>query len=286
MIMYMYMNRDKILKQLKYNVDHNIPIVGCGAGVGLSAESEVAGGADIIVVYNSGKYRMQGRPSCYGRLPYGDANNTMLEMADKILPIVGDRIPVEAGINANDPFKDMKRLLKHIKELGFSGVQNFPCIVAYDGEAGLWLNSLGINYQKEIDMVKLAHEMDLLTTPYVYTPEQAVAMTKAGADILVVHCQMTVGGMDALKKNEVMSLDHACSIVQMVYNAAVEVRDDIMVVCHGGPISMPEDVEYVLKHTKNIAGFWAASSAERLPTEIAVRERVEAFKKIGLKGGD
>ncbi len=234
-----------------------------------------------MVVYNSGRYRMQGRPSCYGRLPYGDANNTMLEMASLILPVVGDAVPVEAGVNANDPFKDMKRLLIKIKEIGFSGVQNFPCIVAYeDGELGRTLNAQGICYQREVDMVKMAHELDLLTTPYVYTPEQALVMAKAGADILVVHCQMTVGGMDAIKADEVMSLDQACRTVQIVRDAAVAQRKDILVVAHGGPISMPDDVDYMLKHTSGIAGFWAASSAERLPTEIVIKNRVKAFKAV------
>lgn len=267
-------------------MEKGIPIVGCGAGTGLSAKSEVEGGADILVVYNSGRYRMQGRPSCYGRLPYGDANTTMLEMADLILPVVGDRVPVEAGVNANDPFRDMKQLLTEIKNRGFSGVQNFPCIVAYeDGETGKRLNAQGICYQKEVDMVAMAHEMDLLTTPYVYTPEQAVAMARAGADILVVHCQMTVGGMDALKADEAMSLDKACQVAQIVRDAAKEVRKDIFVVAHGGPISMPGDVRYVLTHTMGIDGFWAASSAERLPTEIAIRRQIEAFRTVRRMGG-
>ena len=278
------MERKKILEHLHSCVEKRIPIVGCGAGTGLSAQSECDGGADILVVYNSGRFRMQGRPSCYGRLPYGDANTIMLEMADLILPLVEDRIPVLAGINAADPFRSMRKLLAQIKEMGFSGVQNFPCIVAYeDGEYGKHLSSLGFSYQREVDMIRQAHEMDLLTTPYVYTPEQAIAMTRAGADILVVHCQMTVGGMDALKKSEAMSLDDACRIVQTVRDAAIAERSDILVVCHGGPISMPEDVSYVLRHTEGVAGFWAASSAERLPTELVLTERINAFKRVRLR---
>lgn len=277
----MYINRESILQRLQSAVEKHIPIIGAGAGTGLSAISEEEGGADLLVIYNSGRYRMQGRPSCYGRLPYGDANAIMLEMANLVLPVVKN-VPVLAGINANDPFRNLQSLLKDVKEIGFSGVQNFPSIVAYDDSIGQMLKENGISYDKEIEMVKIAHDLDLLTTPYVYTPEQAIKMTQAGADILVVHCEMTVGGMDAPKAEEAMSLDSACQIVQVVHDAAVQERNDVIVVCHGGPIAMPEDVRYVLTHTKGIVGFWAASSAERIPTEIAIKTKVQEFKKILL----
>lgn len=279
----MYIERETILGRLRECVKNRKPIIGAGAGTGLSAVSEEKGGADLLIVYNSGKYRMQGRPSCYGRLPYGDANAVMLEMAETVLPVV-KHTPVLAGVYANDAFRDIRALLRRVKEMGFSGVQNFPCINAYEGFLGERLREVGICYEKEIEMVAMAHELNLLTTPYVYTPEQAIAMTEAGADILVVHCQMTVGGMDAVKADEVMTLDDSCKKAQLVRDAVKAVRDDVLIVCHGGRISMPEDVDYVLNHTEGIVGFWAASSAERLPTEIAVKERVNAFKQVRLKG--
>ena len=275
------MKREEIIKRLKKKVDAGQPIIGTGAGIGLSAKSEEAGGSDLIIVYNSGWFRMQGLPSVCGNFPLGDANSIMMELGQVVLPVVKD-VPVLAGVFANDPFRDMRKFLSEVKEMGFSGVQNFPTVGTYTDVYRQNIESVGISYDREVEMIHIAHEMDLFTTPYAYTVEEAEKMTKAGADIVVAHCRGTVGGMVGVAREGIMTIDEACERVQNIHDAVKAVDPDTMVICHGGPIATPEDAAYVLAHTKGIAGFYGASSAERLPVEKAIREQVEAFKAIRL----
>ena len=275
------MERKEILARLKKKMAQGRPIVGTGAGTGLSAKSEEAGGTDLIIVYNSGWFRMQGLPSVCGNFPLGDANSIMMELGRIVLPRVKNT-PVLAGVFANDPFRDMHKFLKEVKDFGFSGVQNFPTVGTYTSVYRENIESVGISYDKEVEMIRIAHELDLLTTPYAYTVEEAEKMTKAGADIVVVHCRGTVGGMVGVAKEGIMTLDEACKKVQDLHDAVKAVNPETMVICHGGPIATPEDAAYVLAHTKGVAGFYGASSAERLPVEKAIKERVQAFCYIRL----
>lgn len=273
------MKREEILHRLREKVASGRPIIGTGAGTGLSAKSEEAGGTDLIIVYNSGWFRMQGLPSVCGNFPLGDANSIMLKLGKVVLPVV-KHTPVLAGVFANDPFRDMRVFLEKVKQLGFSGVQNFPTVGTYTDVYRQNIESVGISYDKEVEMIRIAHEMELLTTPYAYTTEEAKKMADAGADIVVAHCRGTVGGMVGVSRDGIMTIDEACEKVQQIHDAVVSVNPDAMVICHGGPIAAPEDAAYVLSHTTGIAGFYGASSAERLPVEKAIREQVEMFAAI------
>jgi predicted TIM-barrel enzyme len=271
------MTRQEALKKLRDTLARGQPIIGGGAGVGLSAKCEEAGGIDLIIIYNSGRYRMAGRGSMSGLMPYGDANAIVVEMAGEVLPIV-KHTPVLAGVCGTDPFRNMPYFLKQLKEMGFSGVQNFPTVGLFDGTARVSLEETGMSYSLEVDMIRHAHELDLLTCPYIFNEDDAVAMTKAGADVLVPHMGLTTKGSIGAKT--AMTLDDAARSIQAMHDAAKKVRSDIIVLCHGGPIAEPEDAEYILKHTKGVAGFFGASSMERLPTEVAITEQVRRFKKL------
>lgn len=272
--------RTEILCRLRENIANGVPIIGTGAGTGISAKFEEAGGTDLIIIYNSGRYRMAGRGSCAGVLAYGDANKIVMEMAGEVLPVV-KHTPVLAGVNGTDPFKDMRYFLKQVKNIGFSGVQNFPTVGLLEGRFRANLEETGMGYDKEVEMVRIAHDMDLLTTPYAFNTQEAIAMTGAGADIIVAHCGCTVGG--TIGADSVMALDAAAKLVQDIHDAAVSTNPDVIVLCHGGPISSPEDAEYILRNTSGVHGFYGASSAERLPTEVAITEHTRKFKSISFK---
>jgi predicted TIM-barrel enzyme len=269
------MNRQDILADLRSLVARGVPIVGAGAGTGLSGKCAQAGGADLIVIYNSGRFRMAGHGSLSGLMPYGDANAIVMQMAGEVLPVVRD-IPVLAGVCATDPFRLMPVFLAEVKRVGFSGVQNFPTVGLIDGLFRQNLEETGMSYQKEVDMIALAREMDLLTTPYVFSESEAVAMTKAGADVLVAHMGLTTKGLIGAKTAK--TLDACVGEIQRIHDAARAERDDVLVICHGGPISEPEDAQYILEHTRGIVGFYGASSMERLPAEVAITGQVRRFK--------
>ena len=271
--------RKEIIRRLQAQVKAGKPIVGCGAGSGISAKFAEAGGADVIIIYNSGRYRMAGRGSLAGLLPYGDANGIVVEMAAEVLPVVKDT-PVQAGVCGTDPFRLMPVFLKQLKEIGFSGVQNFPTVGLFDGKMRANLEATGMGYDKEVEMIHLAHEMDLFTTPYAFTADEAKAMTKAGADLLVCHVGLTTAG--SIGAAEAFSLDEAIQKVMVMAEAGWGLRKDLMVICHGGPFDEPENVGQALKQMPGIAGFFGASSIERLPTERAIRGQVEAFKGLEL----
>lgn len=269
--------RKKILAKLDDMVKRRIPIVGGGAGTGLSAKCEEAGGIDLIVIYNSGRYRMAGRGSAAGLLAYGNANQIVKEMAYEVLPVV-KHTPVLAGVNGTDPFVLMPQFLAELKYMGFSGVQNFPTIGLFDGVMRASFEETGMGYGLEVDMIRAAHEMDLLTTPYVFNPDEAQAMTRAGADIVVAHMGVTVGG--SIGAASAKSLETCAGEIEEIAKAARKVRKDVIVICHGGPIASPEDAAYILKNTKLCHGFYGASSMERLPTEVALTEQTRKFKKL------
>lgn len=275
------MQRSEILARLKAKVAAKKPIIGTGAGTGLSAKSEEAGDSDLIIVYNSGWFRMQGLPSVCGNFPLGDANSIMLELGRVVLPAV-KKTPVLAGVFANDPFRNMEKFLTEVKALGFSGIQNFPTVGTYTDVYRKNIESVGISYDKEVEMIRIAHSLDLLTTPYAYNVTEAEKMAKAGADIIVAHCRGTVGGMVGVAADGIMTLDEACKIVQDVHDAVKAINPEAMVICHGGPIATPEDAAYVLKNTRGVAGFYGASSAERLPVERAICAEIKAFSAIEL----
>jgi len=260
-------------------VTRRVPIVGGGAGTGLSAKCEEAGGVDLIIIYNSGRYRMAGRGSAAGLLAYGNANEIVKEMAREVLPVV-KTTPVLAGVNGTDPFVLMPQFLGELKGMGFSGVQNFPTIGLFDGVMRASFEETGMGYGLEVDMIAQAHALDLLTTPYVFNPEEARAMTNAGADIVVAHMGVTVGG--SIGASSAKSLDTCVQLIDEIASAALSVRKDVIVLCHGGPIAMPEDAEYVLKHTRICHGFYGASSMERLPKETALTDQTRRFKRIAF----
>ena len=274
-----YISRSKILSHFATLVEEGRPIIGGGAGTGLSAKSEEAGGIDLIVIYNSGRYRMAGRGSSAGLLAYGNANEIVKEMAVEVLPVV-KKTPVLAGVNGTDPFILMPQFLSELKAMGFSGVQNFPTIGLFDGAMRRSFEETGMGYGLEVDMIAQAHEIDLLTTPYVFNPEEAAAMTKAGADIIVAHMGVTTGG--SIGATSAKSLDDCVAEIDAIAAAARAVRDDVFIICHGGPIAMPDDAAYVLKHCAICHGFYGASSAERLPTEIAIRDQIKKFKAMDV----
>ena len=269
--------RQALMAKFQDMVRNRQPIIGGGAGTGISAKCEEAAGIDLIVIYNSGRYRMAGRASSAGLLAYGNANDIVLEMAGEVLP-VAKKTPVIAGVNGTDPFIVMPVFLKKLKELGFSGVQNFPTVGIIDGNFRQSLEETGINYATEVEMIGQAHAIDLLTTPYVFSTEEAIAMTEAGADFIVPHMGVTTGGTIGATTSK--SLEQSVQLIDEWGEAARKVRKDVIVIAHGGPISTPEDVAYVLKHSKHCNGFYGASSMERLPTEIAIKSHVERYKKV------
>ena len=271
--------RETVLEHLREQIDRGIPILGAGAGTGISAKCAQEGGADLIVIYNSGRFRMAGRGSLSGLMPYGDANAIVCEMAAEVLPIA-TRTPVLAGVCGTDPFRLMDLFLSELRGMGFAGIQNFPTVGLIDGVFRQNLEETGMGIGKEVEMVGLAHEMDLLTTPYVFTPEEAVAMTGAGADVLVAHLGLTTKG--TIGARTALTLDEAIRRVQEIHDAAVAVREDVIVICHGGPIAEPDDVNYVLQNSRGVAGFFGASSVERLPTETGITEQVKRFKGLHL----
>lgn len=269
--------RGDLLERFRALVAERRPIIGGGAGTGLSAKCEEAGGIDLIVIYNSGRYRMAGRGSLAGLLAYGNANEIVLEMAREVLPVVS-RTPVLAGVNGTDPFVIMDHHLDRLKALGFAGVQNFPTVGLIDGVFRQNLEETGMSFALEIDMIRLAHEKDLLTTPYVFSADEAVEMTKAGADIIVPHMGLTTGG--AIGAETARTLADCVRDIEAWSEAARRVRSDVIVLCHGGPIATPEDAAYVLKNTSGCHGFYGASSMERLPTEIALVDQTRRFKAL------
>ena len=273
------MGRADIVARFRAQIDAGTPIIGAGAGTGLSAKSAEAGGVDLIVIYNSGRFRMAGRGSLAGMMPYGDANAIVMDMAREVLPVV-KHTPVLAGVCGTDPFRQMPVFLRQVKETGFAGVQNFPSVGLIDGVYRQNLEETGMGFDLEVEMIRLAHELDLLTTPYVFTPDEARAMAEAGADILVPHMGLTTNG--TIGARTAITLDDAVARAQAMHDAAKAVNPDIIVLCHGGPIAEPEDAAYVLQHTRGLAGFFGASSMERLPTEVAIKANMERFKGIAL----
>ncbi|WP_439621435.1 phosphoenolpyruvate hydrolase family protein [Gemmata sp.] len=272
-------SRSDILARFRAQVAEGRPIIGGGAGTGISAKCAEMGGIDLIIIYNSGRFRMAGRGSLAGLMPYGDANQIVMDMAREVLPVV-ERTPVLAGVCGTDPFRVMKRFLLDVRDAGFSGVQNFPTVGLIDGTLRVGLEETGMGFAKEVEMIALAREMDLLTCPYVFTPEEATQMAKAGADVLIPHMGLTTKGSIGAKS--AVSLEDAAKRVQELADAARAVRPDVLVLCHGGPISEPADVRYVLDHTTGIVGFFGASSIERLPTEVAITNCVKQFKALGV----
>lgn len=273
----MSFTRDECLTRLRAQLASGRPIIGGGAGTGISAKCAEAGGIDLIIIYNSGRFRMAGRGSLSGMMPYGDANQVVVEMAREVLPVVRNT-PVLAGVCGTDPFRIMELFLRDLKAMGFSGVQNFPTVGLIDGSFRQGLEETEMGYDREVEMIRLARELDLLTCPYVFAEAEAEAMAKAGADVLIPHMGLTTKGSIGAKS--ALTLDEACIRVQALHDAAKRINPDILVLCHGGPISEPADAEYVLKHTKGIVGFFGASSIERLPTEVAITDCVRRFKSI------
>ncbi len=273
------LSRSAILDRLRAAIAAGRPIVGAGAGTGLSGKCAEAGGADLIVIYNSGRFRMAGHGSLSGLMPYGDANAIVMEMAGEVLPVVRD-VPVLAGVCGTDPFRRMSVFLAEIRRVGFAGVQNFPTVGLIDGVFRQNLEETGMSYAREVEMIALARSMDLFTTPYVFSPDDAVAMARAGADVLVAHMGLTTKGL--IGAHTAKTLDQCVAEVQAIHDAARRVRDDVLVICHGGPISEPEDAQYVLERTRGVVGFYGASSMERLPTERAITAQVARFKQLAI----
>ena len=273
----MTMTRATILEKFRAMMARGEPIIGGGAGTGLSAKCEEAGGIDLIVIYNSGRYRMAGRGSLAGMLAYGDANQIVVDMAREVLPVVRNT-PVLAGVNATDPFRLMDVFLDELKRIGFAGVQNFPTVGIIDGVFRANLEETGMSYGLEVDMIARAHTKDLLTTPYVFNADESAAMAEAGADIIVCHLGLTTGG--SIGAATALKLKDCPALVDAWAEAALKVRPDAIVLVHGGPVATPADAEFILKNTRNCHGFYGASSMERLPTEIALTEQTRLFKQI------
>jgi len=271
----------QILERFRRKIASGRPIIGGGAGTGISAKCEEAGGIDLIVIYNSGRFRMAGHGSLAGLMPYGDANAIVMEMANEVLPVV-QKTPVLAGVCGTDPMRLMDKFLEQVKAAGFAGVQNFPTVGLIDGLFRANLEETGMGYEKEVEMIRMAHEMDLLTTPYVFHPDEAVKMTGAGADILVAHMGLTTSG--TIGARTAKALEECVLLIDAIAAAARQVRRDVIVLCHGGPIAEPEDAAFILKHCQGVDGFYGASSMERLPTERAIREQTEKFARINRAG--
>ena len=262
---------------MRQNIADGVPIIGAGAGTGISAKFEEAGGVDLIVIYNSGRFRMAGRGSLAGTMPYGDANAIVMDMAGEVLTVVEDT-PVLAGVCGTDPFRQMDVFLREVEAIGFSGVQNFPTVGLIDGLYRQNLEETGMGYGEEVEMIRTAHEMGLLTTPYAFNPEEGEQMAAAGADIVVAHAGLTTKG--AIGATTALTLEESVGFVQAICDAARGVSEEVIVLCHGGPISEPEDAEYVLQNTRGVDGFYGASSMERLPVEVAITEHVKKYKAI------
>jgi predicted TIM-barrel enzyme len=273
-------SRTQILERLRRQTADGRPIVGGGAGTGISAKLEEAGGIDLIVIYNSGRFRMAGRGSLAGMMPFGDANAIVMEMAREVLPVV-ERTPVLAGVCATDPFRLMPRFLREVSAAGFAGVQNFPTVGLIDGQFRQGLEETGMGYGREVDMIRCARELDLLTTPYCFTPDEAADMARAGCDILIPHLGLTTKG--TIGAATAVSLEEGARRVQAMHDAARRLRPDLLVLCHGGPIAEPADAQYILDHTEGVVGFYGASSMERLPVEPAIRGRTEEFCRLRLR---
>jgi predicted TIM-barrel enzyme len=278
-----FFNREQCLQRLHAELAAGRPIIGGGAGTGLSAKCAEAGGIDLIIIYNSGRFRMAGRGSLSGMMPYGDANQIVLDMAREVLPVVR-HTPVLAGICGTDPFRIMKLFLREIQAVGFSGVQNFPTVGLIDGLFRQGLEETGMGYGLEVDLIREANQLGLLTTPYVFNEAEARDMALAGADVLIPHMGLTTKGSIGAKT--ALTLDEAAQRVQAMHDAAKKVRPDILLLCHGGPISEPEDARYVLQHTHGVVGFFGASSIERLPAEVAIAGCVRRFKELSCKPGN
>lgn len=275
-------SRSQILARFRQKIAEGKPIIGGGAGTGISAKFEEAGGIDLIVIYNSGRFRMAGHGSLAGLLPFGDANAIVMDMAREVLPVV-KKTPVLAGVCGTDPMRRMEYFLREIKEMGFAGVQNFPTVGLFDGTLRVNLEETGFGYDREVEMIRLARQMELLTTPYVFNTDEAVAMAQAGADILVAHMGLTTKG--SIGARTAKTLDQCVELITAMAEAARRVRPDILVLCHGGPIAEPEDAAYVLQRCPAVDGFYGASSMERLPTERAIREQTERFTRIRRSAG-
>jgi predicted TIM-barrel enzyme len=275
-------NRDEILSRLRAKVAAGKPIIGGGAGTGISAKMSEAGGIDLLVIYNSGRFRMAGRGSLSGMMPYGDANAIVLEMAREVIPVARNT-PVLAGVCGTDPFRIMKLFLRDIDAAGFSGIQNFPTVGLIDGNFRTGLEETEMGYGLEVDLIRTAHDMGMLTTPYSFNPDEAAAMAKAGADILIPHMGLTTKG--TIGASSAVTLDESVKRVQAMHDAARRVNKHILVLCHGGPIAEPADAQYILDHTQGIVGFYGASSMERLPVEPAIRDRVKEFTELRFPVG-
>ncbi|KAI0424751.1 TIM-barrel-protein domain-containing protein [Xylaria sp. FL1042] len=271
--------RSELLERFRASIAAKQPIIGAGAGIGLSAKFAEAGGADLVIIYNSGRFRMAGRGSLAGMMPYGDANAIVVDMAREVLPVV-KRTPVLAGVCGTDPFRDMGAFLRQLKDLGFSGVQNFPTVGLIDGSFRANLEETEMGYGLEVEMVRLAARMDLLTSPYVFTVDEGVAMAEAGADIIVAHMGLTTSKGIGGKTGK--TLDDCVKLIQEIRDAAVKVREDVIVLCHGGPIAEVKDAEYVLSRTEGVHGFFGASSMERIPVEVAITDNTKRFKDIRI----
>ncbi len=272
-------SRQDILDRLQAKVTAGEPIIGGGAGTGLSAKLEQAGGIDLIVIYNSGRFRMAGRGSLAGLMPYGDANAIVMEMAQEVLPVAADT-PVLAGVCGTDPFRLMPVFLDQVAAAGFSGVQNFPTVGLFDGTIRTGLEETGMGYGLEVDMIRLARERDLLTTPYCFNPDEATAMAQAGADILIPHMGLTTKGL--IGASSAITLKEAADRVQAMHDAARRISPSILVLCHGGPIAEPADAQFILDHTEGVVGFYGASSMERLPVEPAISDRIGEFTRLKI----
>ena len=272
-----FFTREQCLQRLRAQVAAGKPIIGGGAGTGISAKCAEAGGIDLIIIYNSGRFRMAGRGSLSGMMPYGDANQIVMDMAREVLPVVR-QTPVLAGVCGTDPFRIMPLFLREVQAVGFSGVQNFPTVGLIDGTFRQGLEETGMGFDLEVAMIREAHTLGLLTCPYVFTEEEARAMAQAGADVLIPHMGLTTKGSIGAKS--ALSLEEAAQRVQALQDAAKTVNPDILVLCHGGPISEPEDAQYILEHTEGVVGFFGASSIERLPTEVAITSCVRRFKAL------
>lgn len=270
-------NYNIVKEKLQLKVMRQEPIIGAGAGTGLSARCEEAGGVDLIVIYNSGRFRMAGRGSLAGLMPYGNANKIVREMGNEVLPVVKET-PVLAGVCGTDPFCNIPHFLEELKAQGFTGVQNFPTVGLIDGNFRKNLEETGMGYGLEVDMIRQAHEKGMLTTPYVFNEQDAVAMTEAGADVIVVHMGLTTGG--DIGADTAQNLESCVPVINACAAAAKAVREDVIVLCHGGPIAEPDDAAYILSHCPDCHGFYGASSMERLPTEVAIKNIVNEFKKI------
>jgi predicted TIM-barrel enzyme len=274
-----FIAREEALRRLRKGIAEGRPVIGAGAGTGISAKFAERGGVDLIIIYNSGRYRMAGRGSLAGLLSYGDANAIVMEMAGEVLPVVKDTM-VLAGVNGTDPFRLMPVFLRQLKEMGFDGVQNFPTVGLFDGLMRTNLEETGMGYDLEVEMIREAHKLDMLTCPYVFTPKEAKKMAEAGADVLVPHMGLTTKG--AIGAETALTLEESAKRVQAMHDAAKEVNPDVIVLCHGGPIAEPKDAQFIFDHTEGVSGFFGASSIERLATEPAIENQARSFKSLTL----